>query len=67
MKRAYPIILSKGSSDRYVVYIPDFRINTEGVGADKAVEMAGDAIDIVGIDMEDENEKLPEPTLHPGT
>ena len=47
------------------MHIPDFRINTEGVGANKAVEIARDAIGIVGINMEDENEKLPEPTLHP--
>lgn len=62
MKKVYPIILSKGSSDNYIVYIPDFHINTEGMDEGHAIEMARDAIGIVGIDMEDENEKLPNPT-----
>ena len=62
MKKVYPIILSKGSSDNYIVYIPDFHINTEGMDEGHAIEMARDTIGIVGIDMEDENEKLPNPT-----
>lgn len=61
-KKVYPITLSKGSSGNYIVYIPDFHINTEGVDEGNAIEMARDAIGIVGIDMEDENEKLPNPT-----
>lgn len=46
----------------YVVYVPDFDINTEGDTVTEAIEMARDAIGVVGIDMEDDGEVLPEPT-----
>jgi predicted RNase H-like HicB family nuclease len=45
-----------------VVYIPDFDINTQGKDYADAMEMARDAIGIVGIDMEDDNEALPKPS-----
>lgn len=61
MKTAYPIILTEGQH-RLVVYVPDFDINTQGKDVAEAMEMARDAIGIMGIDMEDDNEKLPEPT-----
>ncbi len=61
MKRAYPIIMTQGES-HIVVYIPDFTINTQGNDIADAIEMARDAIGIMGIDMEDENEPLPTPT-----
>lgn len=61
MKKAYPIILSQG--EKFIVaYIPDFDINTQGKDITDAIEMARDAIGIVGIDMEDDGEALPEPT-----
>ena len=53
MKDVYPIVLKKGSKDNYIVFIPDFNINTEGEDMATAIEMARDAIGIVGIDMED--------------
>lgn len=46
----------------YVVYVPDFNINTEGDTLTEAIEMARDAIGAVGIDIEDDGEVLPEPT-----
>lgn len=61
MKKAYPVILTKGTKF-IVAYVPDFEINTQGREVADAIEMARDAIGIIGIDMEDENEKLPEPT-----
>jgi len=61
MKTTYPIIISKGK-ERLVVYIPDFDINTQGVDEADAMKMARDAIGIIGIDMEDENETLPVPS-----
>lgn len=61
MKQAYPIILSQGKK-YIVVYIPDFDINTQGKDLADAIEMARDAIGIVGIDMEDEKIELPKPT-----
>ena len=61
MKYAYPVVLSKGK-DYIIVYIPDFNINTQGKTFAEAIEMARDAIGIMGIDMEDEKEPLPIPS-----
>ncbi len=67
MKKAYPIIMTQGKN-HIVVYIPDFNINTQGNDYADAIEMARDAIGLMGIDMEDDNEQIPEPsdliTLH---
>ena len=61
MKKAYPVILSRG--EKFIVaYVPDFEINTQGTDVADAIEMARDAIGVVGIDMEDDGESLPEPT-----
>lgn len=61
MKKAYPVILSQG--EKFILaYIPDFDINTQGKDVAETIEMARDAIGIVGIDMEDDGEPLPEPT-----
>lgn len=61
MKNSYPIILTPDETG-YVVYIPDFTINTQGDTLTEAIEMARDAIGLMGIDMEDDNVRLPEPT-----
>ncbi len=61
MKTTYPIVLTPDKVG-YVVYIPDFDINTEGDTLTEAIEMARDAIGLMGIDMEDENRKLPVPS-----
>lgn len=61
MKEAYPVILSQGQKF-VVVYIPDFEINTQGENIADAIEMARDAIGVVGIDIEDDGKILPKPT-----
>ena len=61
MKTAYPIVMSKGDK-HIVVYIPDFNINTQGTDYANAIEMARDAIGIMGIDMEDEKKPIPIPS-----
>lgn len=61
MKGVYPIILTQGK-EFIVVYIPDFNINTQGKDIAEAIEMARDAIGLVGIDMEDDGEALPKAT-----
>lgn len=61
MKNSYPIILTPDKVG-YIVYVPDFNINTEGDTLTEAIEMARDAIGVVGIDMEDDGEALPDPT-----
>ena len=61
MKNTYPIVLTPSGSS-YVVFIPDFSINTEGCSLTDAIEMARDAIGLVGIDMEDDGQPLPSPS-----
>ncbi|MCX4267906.1 MAG: type II toxin-antitoxin system HicB family antitoxin [Lachnospiraceae bacterium] len=62
MKKAYPIILLQRETF-ILVYVPDFEINTQGETIVEAIEMARDAIGVVGIDIEDDGESLPEPTI----
>ena len=59
MKSAYPIIMTQGK-EFIVVFIPDFDINTQGKDVPDAIEMARDAIGLMGIDMQDDGETLPE-------
>ena len=59
MKSAYPIIMTQGK-EFIVVFIPDFDINTQGKDVPDAIEMARDAIGLMGIDMQDDGEPLPE-------
>ena len=61
MKEAYPIILTQGKK-YVVVYVPDFDINTQGKTVAEAMEMARDAIGLMGIDMQDDEKTLPAPT-----
>ena len=61
MKNSYPVILMPDKVG-YIVYVPDFNINTEGDTLTEAIELARDAIGIIGIDMEDNDESLPSPT-----
>lgn len=58
MKYVYPAILTP-SSNGYVVYVPDFEINTEGNSLADAIDMARDAIAMTGCYREDHGEKLP--------
>ncbi len=61
MKNAYPIVLTPDGGG-YVVYIPDFHANTQGYSLTEAIEMARDAIGLVGIEMQDEKQPLPQPS-----
>lgn len=61
MKKAYPIVITPEASG-VSVYIPDFDANTQGDDIARGIEMARDAIGLMGIDMEDDNKPLPNPT-----
>ena len=61
MKAAYPIVMSQGA-EYIIVYVPDLDINTQGTDYADAIEMARDAIGLMGIDMEDEKEQIPCPS-----
>lgn len=61
MKAAYPVVLMQ--EDKWtLVYIPDFEINTEGSDYADAMEMARDAIGLMGITLEDDGKELPAPS-----
>ncbi len=61
MKEVYPVIFQK-TEGYFVADIPDFQINTQGVDFAEAIMMARDAIGLMGIDMEDDGEALPQPS-----
>ena len=61
MKKVYPIIVTPTDAE-YVVFVPDFDIGTQGYSLADAIDMARDAIGLVGIDIEDNGETLPEPS-----
>ena len=58
MKQVFPIVLTP-TKNGYVVYVPDFDINTEGDSLVDALDMARDAIAMTGCYREDHGEKLP--------
>lgn len=60
-RKAYPIVISKEEEGFYYVSIPDFDIATQGESIADAMEMARDAIGIMGIDYLDDGKVLPEP------
>ena len=61
MKNSYPIILTPGANG-YVVFIPDFNSGSQGNNITEAIEMARDAIGILGIDLEDDGIEIPMPS-----
>lgn len=63
MKYCYPIVLSKcDDGSGYLVTIPDFNNNTFGESISEAIEMARDAISVLGLSYEDNGEQLPTPS-----
>jgi predicted RNase H-like HicB family nuclease len=60
MKQVYPIILTPAKRG-YVVYVPDFEINTEGNSLPDAIAMARDAIAMTACYREDHGEAIPAP------
>lgn len=60
MKMVYPAVFKELQNEGgYSVFVPDFNINTQGETFAEAIEMARDAIGLCGIDMQDDNKKLP--------
>lgn len=59
MKNSYPILLIPEEKG-FTVFIPDFNINTQGDDLTEAIEMARDAIGIMGIDLEDDGKTVPD-------
>ena len=60
MKAVYPVFITEGDK-YYLVRVPDFDIDTQGEGLADAIEMARDAIGLMGIELEDEGKESPKP------
>ena len=62
MKTVYPVVFTKLEEGGYMAFVPDMNINTQGETLAEAIDMARDAIGIMGIDMEDDKNPLPAPS-----
>ena len=63
MKVCYPVILTKcEDGSGYLVTIPDFDNNTFGDTIPEAIDMARDAISVLGVSYEDRRQELPKPS-----
>lgn len=61
MKYAYPIVLIPDTVG-YCVSIPDFDIMTQGDSLTEAIDMARDAISLMGVQYQDDNKSIPIPS-----
>lgn len=61
MKSVYPIVLIP-SKNGYVVNVPDFDIMTQGDDIADAIDMARDAISLMGVQYQDDKKPLPKPS-----
>lgn len=62
MIKVYPVILTPTNAG-YVVTVPDLDINTQGKDLAEAIYMARDAIGLWGISEQDDNRKIPDPSV----
>lgn len=64
MKKVYPVIFTKtpDKKDTILIEVPDLDILTEGFGTANAIDMARDAIGLLGITLEDKKEVMAEPS-----
>lgn len=60
----YPVILTPYQGE-YLVYIPDFDMDTVGSSIADAIFMARDEIGIMAMQYEDDHKDIPEPYSHP--
>ncbi len=59
MKNVYPVVLIP-DKEGYVVNVPDFDIMTQGDSLSDAIDMARDAISLMGVQYQDDNKPLPD-------
>jgi predicted RNase H-like HicB family nuclease len=61
-KMVYPVVLTPEEAGGYSVYVPDFEKNTQGEDLADALEMAQDAIEMMGVFWQDEGREIPLPS-----
>lgn len=62
MKMVFPVIFTYTGEAGYVAHVPDMNIDTQGADLAEAIEMARDAIGLMGIDMQDDKKQIPQPS-----
>ena len=62
MKMVFPVIFTNTGAAGYVAHVPDMDIDTQGTDLAEAIEMARDAIGLMGIDMLDDKKQIPQPS-----
>lgn len=62
-KAIYPIIIHPAKEGGYWVDIPDLKINTQGETIPECIDMARDAIGLMGIDLQDSGQTVPAPSV----
>lgn len=66
MKKVYAAVLTPDKGGGYSVSIPDLNIGTQGETVAECIDMARDAIGLLGISMQDAGKSIPEPlSLNP--
>ena len=61
-KLVYPVILSPAEEGGYCVEVPDFDTHTQGIDLAEAIYMATDAIEMMGVYLQDKGQKVPKPS-----
>lgn len=63
MKLVYPVVFTPLGDGGYMAYVPDLEINTSGSSLADAIDMARDALGVIGIDLEDDGKPFPPPSV----
>lgn len=63
MKLVYPVVFTPLGDGGYMAYVPDLEINTSGSSLADAIDMARDALGVIGIDLEDDGKPFPTPSV----
>jgi predicted RNase H-like HicB family nuclease/post-segregation antitoxin (ccd killing protein) len=61
-KTVYPIVLTPAKEGGYCVTVPDIGNHTQGDDLADAIAMAKDAIEMMGVFLQDEGKPIPEPS-----
>ncbi|MCL2111461.1 MAG: type II toxin-antitoxin system HicB family antitoxin [Clostridiales bacterium] len=61
-KTVYPVVLTPEKDGGFCVHVPDFDCDTQGNDLADALFMAEDAISMMGLCKQDDNEPLPKPS-----
>lgn len=61
-KVGFPVVFTKTGEYGYVIHVPDLRIYTKGKDFEDGITMAGGAIGLVCVDLQDDKKEIPKST-----